>query len=83
MRTPTVKRSGPLHAVMREVEPGMFRAEYPGEMNNDSAQVEAFPDRHIGTSAAEVKNWVEEMAAGMGYERVVWHADDEGPRAAR
>ena len=73
MRAPTGKRNGTLHARLREVEPGLFSAEYPGEMNNDDAEVEAFPDAHIGTDASGVKNWVEEMATGMGYDQVVWH----------
>jgi hypothetical protein len=65
-------RSGVLTAILREVEPGLFRAEYPGEANQDQAGVEAFPDSHIGTDPSGVKNWVEEMAAGMGYDRVEW-----------
>lgn len=69
---------GTLRAILREVEPNLFRAEYPGEMNADDAGVEAFPDAHIGTDAAGVKQWVETMANGLGYERVVW----EPPEAA-
>jgi hypothetical protein len=76
MQTPTGKRSGVLHARLHEVEPGLFSAEYRGEMNNDNAEVEAFPDAHIGTDATGVRSWVEEMAAGMGYDGVVW--DDAG-----
>jgi hypothetical protein len=63
---------GTLRAILREVEPSLFRAEYPGEMNADNAGVEAFPDSHIGTDAAGVKQWVETMAKGLGYEGVVW-----------
>src|ERR1700677_4264408 len=37
-------KKGVLHAILREMEPGVFRAEYPGEMNQDEATVEAFPD---------------------------------------
>jgi hypothetical protein len=69
---------GTLRAIMREMEPNLFRAEYPGEMNADDSGVEAFPDSHIGTDAASVKLWVETMAKGMGYDRVVW----EPPEAA-
>jgi hypothetical protein len=72
MRTPTGKRSGTLHARLREVEPGVFSAEYPGEMNSDDAGPETFPDSHIGTDASGVRSWVEEMAVGLGYDGVVW-----------
>jgi hypothetical protein len=74
MRTPTGKRSGTLRARLREVEPGVFSAEYPGEMNSGDAGPETFPDTHIGTDASGVKSWVEEMAVGLGYDRVVWEA---------
>ena len=81
MGVPAGKRSGALHARLREVEPGVFSAEYPGEMNSDDAGPEAFPDSHIGTDASGVKNWVEQMAAGLGYDRVVWEpADGESNR---
>jgi hypothetical protein len=69
---------GTLRAIMRGVEPNVFKAEYPGEMNQDEAGVEAFPDSHIGTDAASVKLWVETMAKDLGYDRVVW----EPPEAA-
>ncbi|WP_428487455.1 hypothetical protein [Rhodopila sp.] len=67
---------GTLHAILREVEPGLFSAEYRGEMNQDQAGVEAFPDSHIGTDASGVKQWVEEMAIRLGYDRVEWDAID-------
>ena len=38
------------------------------------------PDRHVGTSAQEVKLWVEQMAVGLGYERVIWDALPEAVR---
>jgi hypothetical protein len=76
MRVPTGKRSGTLRARLREVEPGLFSAEYAGEMNSDDAGPETFPDAHIGTDASSVRNWVEEMAAGLGYDRVVWEPAD-------
>jgi hypothetical protein len=69
---------GTLRAIMREVEPNVYKAEYPGEMNQDEAGVEAFPDSHVGTDAASVKMWVETMATDLGYDRVVW----ESPTAA-
>jgi hypothetical protein len=65
-------KSGILRATLEEVEPGLFRADYPCELNQEEAGREAFPDTHIGTDAAGVKSWVEEMAAGLGYERVEW-----------
>jgi hypothetical protein len=68
----TESTKGTLHAILREVEPNLFRAEYPGEMNQDEADIEAFPDSHIGTDAAGVRQWVETMAKGLGYDRVVW-----------
>jgi hypothetical protein len=76
MRAPTERPSGTLHARLREVEPGVFSAEYPGELNSDDPGPETFPDAHIGTDPAGVKNWVEQMAAGLGYERVVWEPAD-------
>lgn len=69
---------GTLRAIMREMEPNVFKVEYPGEMNQDEAGVEAFPDSHVGTDAASVKLWVETMARDLGYDRVVW----EPPEAA-
>ena len=30
------------------------------------------PDYHVGTSAKDVKIWVEQMARGLGYDRVEW-----------
>jgi len=65
-----------LHAMLREMEPGLFRAEYPGEMNADEAGVESFPDSHIGTNAIGVRMWVEQMAINLGYDRVMWHDPD-------
>lgn len=64
--------SGVLHALLREVEPGLFRAEYTGEINPENPDEREIPDYHIGTDAAGVKNWVEEMAKGLGYDSVVW-----------
>ena len=65
-------KSGDLQAVLQEVEPGLFQALYPGEANQENAGIEALPDSHIGTDAAGVKNWVEQMASGLGYDRVEW-----------
>lgn len=69
-RTPT---RGALHATLREVESGVYQAEYKGEMNPESpADERAFPDMHVGTDRDGVRMWVEEMARAMGYERVEW-----------
>jgi hypothetical protein len=66
--------AGILHATIEEVESGLFRADYPGEMNGRNEPTGGqFPDRHIATSQDAVRVWVEEMAASLGYERVEWH----------
>jgi len=70
---------GELHARLREEEPGLFRAEYVGELNPQNPDERAFPDFHVGTNARDVKIWVEQMARGLGYERVMW---DELPDGA-
>jgi len=70
-------RAGVLKATLREVEPGLFRADYPGEANQDQADVEAFPDSHVGTDPSGVRSWVEEMAAGLGYDRVEWVSPED------
>jgi hypothetical protein len=66
MRVPTGKKSRTLRARLQEVEPGVFSADYPGEMNSDDAGPETFSDAHIGTDASGVRIWVEEMAVGLG-----------------
>jgi len=68
---------GDLHARMRPVEGELFRAEYSGEINPESSDARDIPDYHVSTSAEDVKIWVEQMARGLGYDRVVW---DELPR---
>ncbi|HEY4042359.1 MAG TPA: hypothetical protein VGM32_11025 [Rhodopila sp.] len=68
----TKPKSGSLHAALREIEPGLFRAEYSGEINPENPDEREIPDFHVGTDAAGVKQWVERMAAGLGYDRVVW-----------
>lgn len=54
---------------------GLFRAEYTGEINPRDPGEREIPDFHVGTDPAGVKHRVEEMAAGLGYEKVVWDAD--------
>jgi hypothetical protein len=63
---------------MRRVENELFRAEYSGEINPDPSDARDIPDYHVGTTVMGVKIWVEQMAAGLGYDRVVW---DELPTA--
>jgi hypothetical protein len=71
-------RSGTMHALLREVEPGLYRAEYSGEINPERPDEREIPDFHVGTDPAAVKLWVEAMAAGLGYDGVVWDAADRG-----
>ena len=63
---------GNFHAVLRKTEDGLYRAEYSGEINPDNPDAREIPDMHIGTSIDEVKIWVEQMARGLGYDRVIW-----------
>ena len=62
---------GDFHASLREVENGLFRAEYSGESNPVNPDEREISDSHIGTSAADVKTWVGQMALGLGSTRVV------------
>ena len=73
----TTSTKGTLQAVLEEVEPGLFRAQYPGEMNAENATSETLPDAHIGTDAGGVKTWVEQMAGQLGYDRVEWVSPDK------
>jgi len=45
------------HASLREVQGGLFRAEYSGGINLDDPDAREIPDYHVGTSAADVKTW--------------------------
>jgi hypothetical protein len=63
---------GILRARMSQVEENLFRAEYSGEINPEKKDARDIPDYHVGTSAIDVKVWVEQMAQGLGYERVEW-----------
>ena len=63
-----------LYATMEEVEPGLLRADYPGEMNGpDVPRGGQLPDRNIATSRDDLRVWVEEMAVLLGCQRVEWH----------
>ena len=57
---------GDFQAAIREMEPGVFRAEYRGELNPEHPDEREFPDYHLGTSVEEVKIWTEQMARTMG-----------------
>jgi hypothetical protein len=63
---------GEFHARLKQVEPELYRAEYSGEINPDNPDEREIPDYHVSTSAADAKVWVEQMALGLGYDRVVW-----------
>ena len=71
---------GEFHARLRKVEDGLYRAEYSGEINPENTDARDIPDTHVGTSAADVKIWVEQMALQLGYDRVIW---DELPAELR
>lgn len=68
---------GDFHAILRQVEERVFRADYSGEINPENPDEREILDYHLGTSATDVKIWVEQMAFGLGYQRVVW---DELPQ---
>jgi len=67
---------GELRAVLRRMEDGIWRAEYTGEFNPENPDEREIPDFHVSTSKESVRLWVEQMARGMGYSRVVW---DQSP----
>jgi hypothetical protein len=66
---------GEFHARIRQVERGVFRAEYSGEVNPENPDERELLDFHIGTSEEDVRVWVEEMAKGLGYTKVIWLDD--------
>jgi hypothetical protein len=72
---------GTLRASLLEVEPGLYRAQYSGEINPDPSDARDFPDYHIGTDPQGVRSWVEQMARQMGYDGVEWEAIE--PREVR
>ena len=63
---------GEFHATLKQIEPHLFQATYSGEINPENPDEREIPDSHIGTSRADVKIWVEQMALGMGYPNVIW-----------
>lgn len=69
----TAAPKGEFHARVEQVEKGIWRAVYAGELNpEDPASGQAWPDSHLGDSADSVKTFVENLARQMGYARVVW-----------
>jgi hypothetical protein len=67
------------HARLEQVEPTLFRATYRADTNPEQGAAptelegpQILPDMHIGTDPASVKSWVEQLAASLGYERVIW-----------
>ena len=70
-------RSGVLRATLREVSPGLYSAEYGGEINSMQAGAAEIPDAHIATTPESVTTWVEQMAQGLGYERVIWEKPEQ------
>ncbi len=54
---------------LRAIAEGMYRAEYSGEINPENPDAREIPDYHVGTSATDVKIWVEQMALGVGRTR--------------
>jgi hypothetical protein len=71
-----VREAAPARRVPRQDErgrdEGLYRAEYSGEINPENSNQQDIPDYHLGTSIAEVKIWVEQMALGLGYKEVTW-----------
>ncbi len=76
MSTASGPHRGTLHATLHEVEPGLYKASYSGEMNPEDSDARDFPDAHIGTDAEGVRQWVQEMATRLGYDQVIWDPTD-------
>ncbi len=56
---------GDLHASLRNVARGVFRAAHSGEIS---------PDDYVGSSVTELKIWVDQIPSGLGNSRVFWDA---------
>ena len=71
---------GAFHARMEVAEPGLYRALYRGVANANNPEAvltegpQVLPDTHIGTDAPGLKMWVEQLASGLGYDRVEWES---------
>ena len=75
-------RSREFHARMEQPEPGLFRATYRADINPDDGSAKILsegphilPDTHIGTDEASVRSFVETLARGRGFDRVIWDTD--------
>ena len=71
---------GALRAKLLEVENGLYRAQYSGEINPDPSDARDFPDYHIGTDPEAVRSWVEHMARSLGYAGVEWEPSEPDRR---
>lgn len=63
---------GEFHARLERTPDGLFRALYAGEINPDEPDERAIPDMHLSSTEADARAWVEQIATGLGYTRVVW-----------
>lgn len=74
---PTVRGAkGTLHARIRKMEPGVYRAEYPGELNpqpnRQNPPERILSDYHLADSVEAAKYFVESMARELDYREVIW-----------
>ena len=74
---PEANTRGPLRAVL-SLSGGVYRAEYPGELNPENPDERVLPDSHIGNNPDDVRSWVEQMAEALGYTRVEWDDPQAG-----
>ena len=65
---------GDFHARIREVEDGLYLAEFTGELNPDNPDAREWTDSHLSTSLDEAKVFVENLARTENYARVVWES---------
>jgi hypothetical protein len=86
-RRPKMDNTGKreFHAVLKQVEPSLFRATYRADLNPEQAASatelqgpQILTDMHIGTDAISVKTWVEQLALSRGFDKVVWDELPEG-----
>jgi hypothetical protein len=75
MKTTTEKANssrGEFHAVLRRTAGGLYQAQYSAEFNPENPDARELPDFHLSSTMADAQVWVEQMALGMGYSRVIW-----------
>jgi hypothetical protein len=65
---------GDFHARIREVEKGLYLAEYTGELNPDNPDQREWADSHLATSLDDANVFVENLARTENYRRVVWES---------